>query len=258
MNSFTLLPEERRHNILKLIETNGSATVDDLAQAYSVSEMTIRRDLRILEREGLLRRVHGGAISSRGRSYEPPFLLRIEEQIDAKCMIGRRAAEMIADGDSIIIDVGSTTLEIARHLGGKQNLTIITPSLHVAHVLAGQPGIRLILTGGIVRPGELSLVGHLAERVFSEFYVDKLLLGIGCISFESGLTEFNLEDALVKQAMLRCAKECVLVADSTKFGRVALAAVAPLEAVHKIVTDRTLDAERQRRLVDQGIEVILA
>ena len=253
-----MLGVERRQRILELVETEGSVSVDELAQRFGVSEMTIRRDLRILESDGLLRRIHGGATSNRGRSYEPPFLLRTRKQAEAKTRIGRRAAEMIGNGDSVALDVGTTTLEIARHLGGKQDLTIITPSLHIANVLASQPGIRLILTGGILRPGELSLIGHLAERAFEEFHVDKLFLGIGGISFEAGLTEFNLEDAQTKKAMLRCAKECIVVADATKFHHIAFAAVAPLEAVHRIVTDDSLDAETADRLRELGIEVILA
>ncbi|MFQ5855986.1 MAG: DeoR/GlpR family DNA-binding transcription regulator [Anaerolineae bacterium] len=253
-----MLPDERRQRILELIETDGSVSVDELAQRFDVSEMTIRRDLRMLDSDGLLRRVHGGATSSRGRSYEPPFLLRTKEQAEAKARIGELAAEMISDGDSVALDVGTTTLEVARHLEGKQNLTIVTPSLHIANVLAGQPGIRLILTGGILRPGELSLVGHLTERAFKEFHVDKLFLGIGGISFEAGLTEFNLEDALTKRAMLRCAKEYIVVADASKFGQIAFAAVAPLSVVHKVVTDSSLDSQTVDRLQEMDIEVVLA
>lgn len=253
-----MLADERRQRILELIETEGSVSVDDLAQRFDVSEMTIRRDLRLLERDGLLRRVHGGATSSRGRSYEPPFLLRAGEHADAKARIGAVAAEMIHDGDSIALDVGTTTLEIARHLEGKKNLTIVTPSLHIANVLASQPATRLILTGGILRPGELSLIGHLAERAFEEFYVDKLFLGIGGISFEAGLTEFNVEDAQVKKAMLASAKECIVVADASKLGNTAFAGVAPLSAVHKLITDSTADPEFIAHLQEMGIEVILA
>lgn len=253
-----MLAEERRRRILEIIERTGLVSVDALAHQFGVSEMTIRRDLRMLESDGLLRRVHGGATSSRGRSYEPPFLLRAGTHTEIKARIGAVAASMIRDGESVALDVGTTTLEIARHLKGKKNLTIITPSLHIANVLASQPAIRLILTGGILRPGELSLIGHLAERAFREFYVDKLFLGIGGISLEAGLTEFNLEDAQVKKAMLGSAKECIVVADASKLGNIAFASVAPLSVIHKLITDSRADPEFVARLREEGIEVILA
>lgn len=252
-----MLADERRQRILKLIETQGSVSVDKLAQRFDVSEMTIRRDLRILQKNGFLKRVHGGATSNRGRSYEPPFLLRAREHMQAKAQIGRYAAQMISDGDSVALDVGTTTLDIARHLKDKQNLTVITPSLHIANVLAGHPGIRLILPGGVLRPDELSLVGRLAERALENFYVDKLFLGMGGVDLDAGLTEFNIEDAQVKQALIQRAKECILVADGSKFGSIAFAAVAPLSAVHKIVTDDSADPEICRRMEEElDIEII--
>lgn len=253
-----MLAEERRRRILEIVESEGSVSVEALAQRFRVSEMTIRRDLRLLEQNGLLRRVHGGATSSRGRSYEPPFLLRIRERAEAKARIGAAAANLVRDGDSIALDVGTTTLEIARCLGNRKNLTVITPSLHIANALSNLSTIRLIVTGGILRPVELSLVGHLAERAFQEFFVDKLFLGIGGISLEAGLTEFNLEDAQVKKAMLKSAKECIVVADASKLGNIAFASVAPLSSVHKLITDTSADPEFVARLREIGIEVILA
>lgn len=253
-----MIPEGRHQQIFQLIETEGAVSVSALCQRFNVSEMTIRRDLAALEQKGLLRRVQGGAVSARGRSYEPPFLIRSGAHQEQKIRIGQAAAALVDNGDSIVLDVGTTTLEVARHLADKQNLTIITPSLHIANVLANQPGIRLILTGGILRPGEFSLVGHLAERAFGDMYVDKLFLGIGGIDLEAGLTEFNLEDAQVKKAMLSSAKECIVVADASKFGNIAFAAVAPLTMVRKIVTDAAVDPQVVRRLEEMNIQVILA
>jgi DeoR/GlpR family transcriptional regulator of sugar metabolism len=252
-----MIQEERRQKILQLIETHGSVDVSDLCTRFGVSEMTIRRDLSDLQSKGLLRRVRGGAVNARGRSYEPPFLIRAMEHRAEKARIGQVAAALISDGDSVALDVGTTTLEIARHLEGRQNLTIVTPSLHIANVLASQPGIRLILTGGILRPDELSLIGSMAERAFHDFYVDKLFLGIGAIDLQAGLTEFNLEDAQVKRAMLGTAKECIVVADSSKFGRIAFVAAASLKDVDKIVTDSALDPQVAEQLRELDIEVIL-
>jgi DeoR/GlpR family transcriptional regulator of sugar metabolism len=253
-----MLSEERHQTILDLLNSHGSVTVADLVARLGVSEMTVRRDLDALKRMGLLRRVHGGAVGAQGRSYEPPFLSRSAKHGNEKKRIGQAAASLVNNGDSIILDVGTTTLEVARHLAKKRNLTIVTPSFRIASLLAEQPDIRLILTGGILRPGELSLVGNLAERAFQDFFVDKLFLGTGCIDFEAGLTEFNLEDAMVKKAMLRSAKEIIVVADASKFGQVAFAAIAPLNAVNRLVTDASLDPVTHTHLQAENIEVILA
>lgn len=249
---------KRHQTILELIEEQGSVQVSDLCTRFGVSEMTIRRDLAHLEQTGLVRRVYGGAVSARGRSYEPPFLTRAGEHREEKERIGRLAASLVHDGDSIALDVGTTTLEVARNLVDKHNLSVITNSLQIANVLANRPGIRLVITGGILRSGELSMIGHLAERAFREFYVDKLFLGVGGISIEAGLTEFNLEDALIKQAMLSTAKECIVVADASKLNRIAFAKIAPLSAVHKLITDSSADPETVKRLEETGISVVLA
>lgn len=250
----------RHRAILDLLEEKGEVRVSDLCGRFSVSEMTIRRDLAELERSGLLRRIYGGAVNARGRSYEPPFLSRAGAHQFQKERIGKLAADLIHDGESIALDVGTTTLEIARALKERSNLnlTIITASLHITNVLANSPGIRLIVVGGVLRFGELSLVGHLAERAFREFYVDKLFLGVGGISLEAGLTEFNLEDALVKQAMLKTAKERYVVANSSKLGRIAFTHIAPLNDVHVLITDSEANEKVIQALREHGLRVMLA
>jgi DeoR/GlpR family transcriptional regulator of sugar metabolism len=253
-----MLTRDRQQAILELLDENGSIQVTDLVSRFAVSEMTVRRDLDALEHKGLLRRVHGGAVSDHGRSYEPPFLTRSLDYIEQKKRIGVAAASLVKNGESLALDVGTTTLEVARNLVGKKNLTIITPCFQIAALLSENPAIRLILTGGILRPGEHSLVGHLAERAFQEFYVDKLFLGAAGIDFQAGLTEYNLEDTLVKKAMLGSAKEIILVADSSKFNRVAFTAIAPLSIVNRLVTDCGLDPETRTRLENENLEVILA
>ena len=253
-----MLSEERHQAILSILENQGSVLVANLVSQFDVSEMTIRRDLVTLERKGLLRRVHGGAISDRGRSYEPPFLSRSTTNQEEKARIGRLAAELIHSGESITLDVGTTTLEVARNIVGKQNLTIITPCFQIANLLYENPAIRLILSGGILRPSELSMIGHLAERVFEEFYVDSLFLAAAGIDFETGLTEYNLEDTLVKRAMIRSAKQVILVADASKFDRVAFTAIAPLDVVNTVVTDKSINPSIVAKLQDLNIDVMLA
>jgi len=253
-----MLSEERHQIILNILENQGSVQVTDLVSQFDVSEMTIRRDLDVLERKGLLRRVHGGAVTDWGRSFEPPFLSRSTTHQEEKARIGKKAAELVRSGDSITLDVGTTTLEVARHLTDKQNLTILTPCFQIAALLCENSSIRLILTGGILRHSELSMVGHLAERVFDEFYVDKLFLAAAGVDFKSGLTEYNLEDTLVKQAMIRSAKQVILVTDASKFDRVAFTAIAPINVVNTVVTDKSANPSIVAELQALNIDVILA
>jgi DeoR/GlpR family transcriptional regulator of sugar metabolism len=266
INQFTqnvgLMRADRRRKILELITQNGQVSVTDLIEMFQVSEMTARRDLADLAREGLLRRVHGGATINLGRSYEPPYPLRTTEQITAKQAIGKAAAALIQDGDSVAFDVGTTTLEIARSLTGKQNLTIVTASLPIANEIVSRYALgadmRLLLTGGIVRAGELSMVGEFAAHAYHHLHVDKAFIGIGGISRQHGLTEYNLDDALVKRAIIATASQVIIVADSSKFGRTTFAHVAPLKAVKTIVTDRHADLALTKQLQDMAIEVIFA
>lgn len=252
------LPDHRRSLIIKAVEDRGSATVQDLADRLQVSMMTIRRDLVELEREGAIRRVHGGAVSARGRAYEPLFHLRATVMPEAKTQIGKVAAELVIDGDSIALDVGTTTIEVARALVGKRNLTIVTPSLHVANLFLNQSDTRLIVTGGIARSVEGSLVGELTAYAFRQLHVDRLFLGVACIDATLGMTEYNWEDAIVKQQMIAAAKEVIVVADSAKFAKVAFAHVANFSQVHRIVTDRVPPPELLKAIENAGIALHVA
>ncbi|MDH7486624.1 MAG: DeoR/GlpR family DNA-binding transcription regulator [Anaerolineae bacterium] len=253
---------ERHSKIIEIVLERGRITILDICQMFNVSEMTARRDLNALDRQGLLRRVHGGAVANLGRSYEPPFQMRATKSQEAKAAIGRKAAELVYDGDSIALDVGTTTLEIVRGLKGKRNLTILTNCLQIANlvvdVLSLETEARLIVAGGIVRPRELSMIGALPERVYQEFHVDKAFIGIAGISVGDGLTEYNIEDSQVKKILLRSAREKIVVADSSKFGVTAFASVAPLNAVDKIVTDPGAPVEMVRQIRKMGVEVIYA
>ncbi|MGH3114842.1 MAG: DeoR/GlpR family DNA-binding transcription regulator, partial [Gaiellaceae bacterium] len=204
-----------------------------------------------------LRRVHGGAISAASRSYEPPVALRAGRQRDAKARIGRLAASLLSQGDTAVIDVGSTPLEVARSLPNAEGLTILTPSLRVAEELADNARVRLIVTGGVARPGELSLVGDLAERTFDDLHADVVFLGVGGVD-RIGLTEYNLEDARVKRAALRSARRCVVVADASKLACVAFARVCPLDRVEVLVTDSAADPGALEPIRDAGVEVLIA
>jgi DeoR/GlpR family transcriptional regulator of sugar metabolism len=255
------MKSDRRRQITEVVQQSGSKTVSELCDLFDVSEMTIRRDLRDLDREGVLRRVHGGAVSNLGRSYEPPFTVRSTRNIEIKKAIGKEAAELIIDGDSIVLDVGTTTLEIARALQGKHNLTIITASLPIANEIISNlsltSDVRLILTGGIVRSGELSMVGPIASQTYSGFHADKAFIGIGGISFESGLTEYNIEDAMVKKPFIQNAHRRIVVAESSKIGRTTFTSVAPLSMIDILITDSNVSEDSKRLLSELGIEVLV-
>jgi DeoR/GlpR family transcriptional regulator of sugar metabolism len=248
----------RKTYILKEIEKQGAVSVADLAVALKVSEMTIRRVLTDLENEGLIKKVHGGAVSGQGRSYEPPYVLRATRSIDLKKKIGTVAAQLVEDGDCIAIDVGSTTAELAKNLRNKHNLTIMTPSLRIARLLLDQQDIRLILPGGIVRRGEESLVGDLIHQTFNGLFVDKLFLAVGCIDAEKGFTEYNLEDVLVKRIMISSTKEVIVLADSTKFGHIAFAQIAMFNEINTLVTDAEPPELIMKKLTESGVKVIIA
>lgn len=252
-----MLAKERHQKILELLEKNGSTTISELVSKFEISEMTIRRDLDILEKRYLLRRVHGGAISTRGSSYEPPYLVRSTENLEVKQRIGKKAASLIKNGDSISLDTGTTTYEVARNLNNFQDLTVITHSFPIASLLIQNLQNRLIIPGGIMRPGELSMIGDLSIRGYKEYFVDKLFLGVGGIDITVGLTEFNLEDTLVKRAMVINAKEVIVVADASKFNQVAFTVVAPITVVRKIITDSSLDPAIVAQFAKEDIEVIL-
>lgn len=250
-----MIVEERRGFIISKIESDGFVDIKQLALDFHVSKITIRRDLVALENSGLLRRVRGGAINSSGRGYEPPLILRNTKFSKAKQLIGKRAAELINEGDCIALDVGSTTSEVARSLVNRQNLTIITPSLSIASQLLNELGIRIILPGGMLRHGEASMVGKLTTGAFEKFFVDKLIMGVGGIDVNAGLTEYNWDDALVKIAMMKSAKQIIVVADSSKFNVVAFAAVAKLSQINHLVTDQMPPDDLRDRLNELGIMI---
>lgn len=257
-----MLKAERHRLILEVLENQGHLSVADLCQQFGVSEMTIRRDLSDLEQQGLLRRVHGGAVKDLGRSNEPPYHLRATENLLAKRAIGHKAAELVFNGDSIALDTGTSTVEVVANLQGKTNLTIVTHSLIIANEVIGtfqlESDVRLVLTGGIVRGGELSMIGHIPERTYQELHVDKAFIGIGALDLKAGLTEYSLEDALAKRTLLDSAKEIIILADGSKFGRVAFSTICPIDCADIVITDPGAPPDIVSEVRRAGIRVIVA
>jgi DeoR/GlpR family transcriptional regulator of sugar metabolism len=249
---------ERRAFILKTLESQGEVSVGDVSRHAGVSEVTVRRDLEALARMGALVRGHGRAIIPVSRSHEPPFDVRVESEPAAKQRIGVLCAGLVAEGETIVLDVGTTALQVALALRDRRNITVLTPSLPVADVLVEAPGVRLMLTGGFVRPGERSLVGDTAVACFRDFRFDTVVLGVAGIDVGTGLTDYNLDQVRVKRAALEIARRVIVVADASKLGRVVFARICPLSQVNVLVTDASAPADLVASFRDSGVEVQLA
>jgi DeoR family transcriptional regulator of aga operon len=247
---------DRRLTIAERLKVNREASIAELAFAFGTSEMTIRRDLELLEVEGLARRIRGGAISTQGRSYEPPILQRGAFRSDAKKRIGAIAAGLLHPDETVILDVGTTTLEMAKAISPDLSLSVITSSLLIASELDRKPKVRTIVTGGVLRSGEMSLVGSRAEASYRDLNCDTLFLGVAGVDIDKGLSEYNMDDAMVKQSALSAARRVVVLADASKIGHVAFVSVAALNVVDLLVTDASPDGDIIRDIKDHGVEVL--
>lgn len=247
---------ERQEEIRFLLQEHGHLTVAELAQRFGVSEMTIRRDLKTLSTLGLIQREHGRALYPQNNPKNAIFLTRLGEAEREKTLIGRVAADLVKEGESVILDAGTTTLAVAHALNRK--CLVITNSLPIASVLGDRQDITLLLTGGEVREETYSLVGPMTRAAFNGFNADKLFLASTGISIERGLSTTSMLESEVKQAMLATAKEVILVADSSKIGQVFYHTFTYWDNVDVLVTDSNLSAEVRTQLNELGVRTIIA
>lgn len=257
MTDFTPTPE-RQKQILSLLERQGRLSVAEIVQQFSISEATARRDLEMLASLGKAQRVHGGVISVEQAPPELPILEREREQSDEKIRIGRAAAALVADKETVFLGSGTTVLEVARNLRDRKQLTVITNSLPVLNTLAGLKEITVISLGGMLRESELSFIGHITEQALAEVRVDKVIVGTRGLSLEHGLTNDYLQETLTDRAILKIGREVIIVADYSKVNRVATALLAPLDAMHTFVTDPKADKKFIQAIRKQGIQVVTA
>jgi len=253
-----MLTKERFKNIISLLRETGVLYVSDLSNLFNVSEETIRRDLTKLEKEGLLYRIHGGAISFDHTRIEPSYKAKLNVNIEEKRAIAIEAAKMVEEGDSIILDASTTTFFFARELKNKKNITIVTNYPLIIQELADVQGINIISTGGILNRPTYSLVGPVAEEFIKGLHVDKTFISTKAISIDDGLTEGDLSNIAVKKCMINAAKETILLADSSKFKQSAFAQLAPISTINIIITDDGIDSEYLLKLRENGIEIIVA
>ena len=257
MSEFTPTPE-RQKQILFLLSRQGRLSVTEIVEQFSISEATARRDLESLASQGKAQRVHGGVIAVEQAPPELPILQREGEQADEKSSIGRAAAELIADSETVFLGSGTTVLETARHLRERKNLTVITNSLPVLNALAGIKEITIVSLGGQLRESELSFIGHIAEQALAELRVDKVIMGARGISLEHGLTNDYLQETLTDRAILKIGREVILVADHSKVNRVSTARLAPLSSINTFVTNTKADKKFIQALKKQNIKVVIA
>lgn len=249
--------EARRLQIIELLgkSDTGSVSVSALARLFDVSEMTIRRDLDWLEERSVLSRVHGGAVLFH-KDDERPFIDRLLQSNPQKAVIGRTAAALVKDHERILLDAGTTTQQLARNLVHCSALTLITNNIHIISDMAGYPHIEAIMLGGNLKHQEMCTVGPMVTQALGLLRVDKCFLSIAGFDLQHGLTDQDMREIEVKQAMMRSAREVILVADSSKWGEVKLMRVAALTEVDKLVTDDMLSGEAIASLEAAGIEVI--
>jgi DeoR/GlpR family transcriptional regulator of sugar metabolism len=249
-----MLLDQRRQEIINLVESEGFVSLQQISSRAGVSESTVRRDLEYLEKIGQVRRTRGGA------AFTGESLTALDERavkdLPQKQAIGRAAAELIQPGEAILLDGGTTTLEVARHLAGK-SLQVVTNSLPVINLLANQPQIELVAIGGYVYPKTGVALGPLATAALSRIHVRRLFMGVGGIT-ASGLFNSNTLLVETEQAMLAAAEEVVVVTDSSKFGHAALAHLCGLEKVHRVVADSGISEEWKDRLSNAGIALTIA
>lgn len=253
-----MLSIERQTKIIQLLKQSNSVKVSELKELFGVSEMTIRRDLERLEQHGVLVRTHGGAALNPKNNVDITFHNRNERFVEEKEAIARIAAELVNDGDSIVIDAGTTTTAMAKYLREKRDLVVLTNSLTVVNELTNSPGITLILTGGNVRDITLSMVGSLAKDNLLNFNVDKAFIGTSGLCPVQGLTNQNMYESEVKKAMIDIASEAIVLADHSKFHRVSFSCFSPLDAVKKIITDSGAPRETVQKIREMGIDVLIA
>jgi DeoR/GlpR family transcriptional regulator of sugar metabolism len=248
-----MLAVQRREKIMELLLEDGSAKVLNLAKLFKVTEVTIRQDLEKLEKDGLILREHGGAYLKNIKDQVQTFSITHQDNLDKKGLIADKCLEFIEPGDTIILDSGSTTTEIAKRLKGWKNLTVITNALNIALILGAESG-----TGGEFKPPTLSLTGQKAADFFKGLYAQKLFLATAGISLKAGLTYPSISDLVVKKAMIDAATTTYLVADSTKMGKDAFASLGALSLIDFIITDSAVEEKHKQLFKDHQIELIIA
>lgn len=254
----SMLVQERHDKILENLRVNKVVKVSEIVKEFNVSVETVRRDLEFLEKQGLLKRVYGGAVSANTRSTEPSYFSREVQNLEEKKAIGKKAAQLIEDGDTVLLDLGTTTLEVAKNLKKKHNITVLTNSIKIAVELVDVPDNKIILLGGELRPNELSTSGFLTDMGLHQFCVDKAIIGVGGITVEAGITDYHIQEGKARRLMVDAAEKVIAVTDYSKFGVNAFIHICELKRIETIVTDWKVHPKIIKQLQEQDIQVLIA
>lgn len=257
MNTDELFVPERWDQIRAVLDRKGRATVEELADLFSVSRSTIRRDLLEMHQNNLLLRTRGGAVRAQMVAFDRPVTESGTINVELKERIGRAASELISKGETVMLDAGSTTYQVVKHLRAT-NVTLVTNSFDAAAVAMSKPDTDVLMVGGIVRVHGRATVGPTAEDQIALFKADTAILGMNGVSPEDGLTTPNILVAQVKRAMVAQSKRLILVADHTKLGVSALCKVGAIEDAEVLVTDGEADPEVLSAIRDRGVDVVIA
>ncbi|MCA9894624.1 MAG: DeoR/GlpR transcriptional regulator [Anaerolineae bacterium] len=258
MSLSDLMTQERQEKIVQLLDHKGRLTVFEICDAFDVSEATARRDLAALASQNLIRRVHGGAMRMQVvATAETPIVQRQGQQTEAKRRIGKATAELIGNGETLLLTGGTTGLAVARDLRQHENLTIITDSLLIADELLEHQRHNIIMLGGVIDADEKAVRGTLTRILLQHLQVDKAILGTKAISLERGISVETPEEAELWRAYIHTAHHVILATDATKFNQSALVQAVPIDAIHTIVSDASLNDDYVEQLQDKGIFVVI-
>jgi DeoR family fructose operon transcriptional repressor len=249
--------EERRNQIVALLKKKQRASVTELSQVFKIGEATIRRDLSDLEERGLVQRTHGGVLIMENIAFESSVKERATQNRETKERIARFIAHFVHNNETLMIDAGSTTFEIARMLREKKGLVVVTNSPAVAEELVDGNDCQVIVTGGELKVATRAMVGPIAEYTVRQFRADRVILGMSALKVDEGLFTVNHQEAEVKRMMIKSGKEVIIAMDSSKIGKVMYSFVCDFSSIDKLVTDNLIPLDEMKKLEEQGVEVIV-
>lgn len=244
---------ERRNYAHQLLREKGHVSVSDLSDELGVSEVTIRKDLHYLEEHNLLLRTHGGAILPDRFVADRPFEEKAKRNADAKHRIGKAAANLVQNQDTLFLDAGTTTMQVARNLRHPHNLTVVTNAVNIAMELLGKTNVEVLMLGGMLRSTSASVVGPFAEEMIKQHACSKLFLGVDGFDIHHGLTTTDPMEAQVNRLMIDAAEQTVVVTDASKFGRRGLSRICGIDQIDRVITDENVPEDVRDALEERGI-----
>lgn len=249
---------ERLSAIMDILYQKESVSSEILEKMFGVSPVTIRRDLQKLDEKGLIVRFRGGAMLAKSKlGHEPTLDERESENLQKKRLIGRTAANLVKDGEVIALDVGSTTMELAKALRARSNITVFTSSLPIANIFLNTH-INVYLVGGLLQHKEICLGGPIARSIIRQYHFDKFFLGVAGINENSGMTDFGMDEVETKKAFIERSREVIALADSSKFGKTSFITICKCDDIKQIITDDDVDSQMQTNLKKKGVNIVVA